>query len=118
MHPQYSVRRDLEQKTASRVAWRRCKSARCKRAWLWFAPGLTTLFIGLLKCHTASNTAPALVCLRAAEDLHDAGQQLAGASAHVHGLEGEAQRVDADHRNSRIQAEARGVDLAGLITRR
>jgi len=60
-----------------------------------------------------------LACLRAAEDLHDAGQQLPGASAHVHGLEGEAQRVDADHRsNSRIQAEARGVDLAGLITRR
>ena len=50
----------MEHKTASLAAWRRCKSSRCKRASLRFAPSQTTKSISFLKFHTASNTAPAL----------------------------------------------------------
>ena len=52
-----SVERHVEHKTASSVAWRRCKSARCKRASLWFSPSQTTQSFGFLKFHIAPNTA-------------------------------------------------------------
>ena len=51
------VQRYGEHKTASWVAWCRCKSVRCQRASLWFAPSPTTQSIGFLQFHTASNTA-------------------------------------------------------------
>ena len=48
-----SVSRCTEHKTASFSAWRRCKSSRCHRASLWFAPSQTKKSIGFLKSRTA-----------------------------------------------------------------
>ena len=62
----------------------------------------------------------AVVCLRLAEHLYDAGQQSFGASAYVHGPDRQPQRVDADHRrdsinNSRIQAAHSAAAAIGQV---
>src|SRR3546814_19981191 len=56
--------------------------------------------------------------LRGAEDFHDTSQQPIHAAAHVHGLNGQPDLVDADHRNSsRNQAPHSWAACAGQFTR-
>ena len=54
---------------------------------------------------------------RLAEHMHGAREQPFGAGAHVHRLDREPQRVDADHRgNSRIQAAHSAAAATGQLT--
>jgi hypothetical protein len=55
--------------------------------------------------------------LRRAKDLHHPGEQAIGAGAHVHGLDGEPHRIDADHRSSsRIHAAHSAATPHGHVT--
>lgn len=55
--------------------------------------------------------------LGSAKHLHHAGDQTIGTSPHVHRLDREPHRIDADHRNSsRIQAAHAGAASTGQLT--
>ena len=83
----------MEHKTASLVAWRRCKSSQCLRALLWFAPSQTTKSIGSLKFHTASNTAPAVA------------------------FGGRYRTIGLDSNKAKVAAIRAGVDATGEVSR-